>query len=570
MSVFIPTDRDRQLLQWMLDQERQRTQNTRNRNYRPPEDQPSSGGYIALTPPDGIPAFGSGPPLEFTGTGTSDVDNPGYADCTVYQTVDVGSGTYAPDLYSANFTVQVLNLSSTTIPGMTWVFIQQDKWGNWWVVLNTAVGGLQINDGFVTDYNVTQLQLTTGTWLGPGVWERPLRLEPPSTGTGGADGNATITFFPAAFDCAGYVSADDGHGSGLQEFSGQKYFTDKIIFLGRIANPGTGDWTYAYWQLNEGEMNQYIIFDTEPIAGWRLIYDLITGNATFTLQPNTGIGGVAAYGIGGDTGVSGFDGIGNQFEGGICIGIGGGGGFQPLDSTLTAISGAGTTGTGAVVLASALSGGSGTVTSVDVSGGTTGLTTSGGPVATSGTITLAGTLAAANGGTGGDSSAATGYAYVTAGVWSYVAATGMAIGNLVGSGSSSNLLFVDGSGNLGQNPNLTWTTSAGLSVIGGSYQATLGVLSSYAGYFSDGTNTLTLANGTYAVNVIAGHVNAPGTSGNTYKWGAGTSPTSNIATVLGLPLNTYGAGTGRILTDPDDWVLVNIGGTDYKIPVWVV
>ena len=47
-----------------------------------------------------------------------------------------------------------------------------------------------------------------------------------------------------------------------------------------------------------------------------------------------------------------------------------------------------------------VSGGSGTVTSINVSGGTTGLTTSGGPVTTSGTITLAGTLAIANGGTG--------------------------------------------------------------------------------------------------------------------------------------------------------------------------
>ena len=47
-----------------------------------------------------------------------------------------------------------------------------------------------------------------------------------------------------------------------------------------------------------------------------------------------------------------------------------------------------------------LSGGSGTVTSVNVSGGTTGLTTSGGPVTSSGTITIAGTLAVANGGTG--------------------------------------------------------------------------------------------------------------------------------------------------------------------------
>ena len=51
-------------------------------------------------------------------------------------------------------------------------------------------------------------------------------------------------------------------------------------------------------------------------------------------------------------------------------------------------------------IATFISAGAGTVTSVDVSGGSTGLSTSGGPVTTSGTITLAGTLDADNGGTG--------------------------------------------------------------------------------------------------------------------------------------------------------------------------
>lgn len=55
---------------------------------------------------------------------------------------------------------------------------------------------------------------------------------------------------------------------------------------------------------------------------------------------------------------------------------------------------------GGITIASTVTPGSGTVTSVGVSGGTTGLTTSGGPITSSGTITLAGTLAAANGGTG--------------------------------------------------------------------------------------------------------------------------------------------------------------------------
>jgi hypothetical protein len=48
----------------------------------------------------------------------------------------------------------------------------------------------------------------------------------------------------------------------------------------------------------------------------------------------------------------------------------------------------------------AITGGTGTVTSVQASGGTTGLTFSGGPITSSGTVTLSGTLGVANGGTG--------------------------------------------------------------------------------------------------------------------------------------------------------------------------
>ena len=79
--------------------------------------------------------------------------------------------------------------------------------------------------------------------------------------------------------------------------------------------------------------------------------------------------------------------------------IGNGSGFTR--ATLTAGSGITVTNSaGGITIASTVTPGTGTVTSVAVSGGTTGLTTSGGPITSSGTITLAGTLAAANGGTG--------------------------------------------------------------------------------------------------------------------------------------------------------------------------
>ena len=79
--------------------------------------------------------------------------------------------------------------------------------------------------------------------------------------------------------------------------------------------------------------------------------------------------------------------------------IGNGTGFTR--AVLTAGSGITVTNSaGGITIASTVTPGTGTVTSVAVSGGTTGLTTSGGPITSSGTITLAGTLAAANGGTG--------------------------------------------------------------------------------------------------------------------------------------------------------------------------
>jgi hypothetical protein len=79
--------------------------------------------------------------------------------------------------------------------------------------------------------------------------------------------------------------------------------------------------------------------------------------------------------------------------------IGNGTGF----SLATITQGSGITVTnsaGGITIASTVTPGTGTVTSVAVSGGTTGLTTTGGPITSSGTITLTGTLAAANGGTG--------------------------------------------------------------------------------------------------------------------------------------------------------------------------
>ena len=144
-------------------------------------------------------------------------------------------------------------------------------------------------------------------------------------------------------------------------------------------------------------------------------------------------------------------------------------------------------------LASLITSGSGTVTSIDVSGGSTGLTTSGGPITSSGTITVAGTLDADNGGTGqssyttGDvlyassSSAlskladvATGNALISGGVGTapsygkiglttHISGT-LAVANggtnLTAVGGSGTILGSNGSANLYYNPTITTSAAA--------------------------------------------------------------------------------------------------------------
>lgn len=84
-------------------------------------------------------------------------------------------------------------------------------------------------------------------------------------------------------------------------------------------------------------------------------------------------------------------------------------------------------------LASLITSGSGTVTSVALSGGTTGLGVTGSPITTSGTITLNGTLVAANGGTG-QTSYAIGDLLVASGATALSKLADVATGNVLISG----------------------------------------------------------------------------------------------------------------------------------------
>lgn len=75
--------------------------------------------YVARTPTAGIPAL-----VAEVGTGVN--DEPGYADCVIYQLI---SGL----LQATSGTKRIYNLGAE-VAGDAWIFVIRDKWGKWWVL----------------------------------------------------------------------------------------------------------------------------------------------------------------------------------------------------------------------------------------------------------------------------------------------------------------------------------------------------------------------------------------------------------------------------------------------------
>ncbi len=166
---------------------------------------------------------------------------------------------------------------------------------------------------------------------------------------------------------------------------------------------------------------------------------------------------------------------------------------------------------------------------------------------------------------------------------------GMAIGGAVSGGTVGYVLYVAAGPVLAQSSSLQYDSTAHTLVVtsvgGGNaafqakstgtpvYVATLATDNAgvgYAGGFSDASgagNVVFLADGTYAIDVTAGSVNVLGTTGNTYRWGLTTTAPS---TTIGVGIvNFYGANATNFLGTPDAWALININGSDYRIPCYI-
>ncbi len=121
---------------------REQAQTWRNTVRRPPTVTPYQGApdvYVALTPSSGIPPLVKDTTIG-TGTGSFEPgDHAGWAYCNLYEIAlggsPVGSATADNTIYGlGGSSIKVYNLSTTAIPGDTWIQVNRDKGGNWLAV----------------------------------------------------------------------------------------------------------------------------------------------------------------------------------------------------------------------------------------------------------------------------------------------------------------------------------------------------------------------------------------------------------------------------------------------------
>lgn len=115
-----------------------------------------------------------------------------------------------------------------------------------------------------------------------------------------------------------------------------------------------------------------------------------------------------------------------------------------------------------------------------------------------------------------------------------------------------------------------WTNNSGYLTSGSAVTSLTGTANQIIASASTGAVTLSTPQdiGTSSA-VTFDSITIPGTSGHTYVWTNSTSAPST-QTLLSLPLNVYGQGTiTGVLGTPDDWVLINQGGQDYKLPAYL-
>lgn len=160
---YFLTDADRELLRQVIDREKVRQLNTRNRPMVPEEQSTAPEVYVALTPAGGIPALVDLDPVGTgTGTGFGPSDNmPGVAECLIYQVLQNYPGPTPYLVKVSNLVLPVYNITSSKVPEKIYVTVNRDKFGSWIVQPQATMTYVQLAETVITTPFAAGIQTVT-------------------------------------------------------------------------------------------------------------------------------------------------------------------------------------------------------------------------------------------------------------------------------------------------------------------------------------------------------------------------------------------------------------------------
>lgn len=149
---FVLSEADVRAIRSLIGEARQRRVNTTGRPGVPTQVPEAPELYVARTPAAGIP------PIDLGGDGIGTGDEPGSADCYVYQLNPDGELRPVPGVFR-----KVYSLLFTTIPGNQWIIIARDKFGAWWALPgDVAEAGCCCEYGYLETTSSTTVDIPAG------------------------------------------------------------------------------------------------------------------------------------------------------------------------------------------------------------------------------------------------------------------------------------------------------------------------------------------------------------------------------------------------------------------------
>lgn len=311
--------------------------NTPQRPYRPDPPAMAPEVYVAFIGSTGIAGLTFYDTFSGTGTGTASgetstpiVDG---VECTLYRLQDQG-GYFT--LEETDLVRTVYNYGTSAVEAFSYVKVERDKWGTWWVdhyPVDPIYSGLDQGPGWVPGSRTVDGATSMDALLADGQWH----YLPQSSGLGGSPG---VSRFPLQYDSGespgGFGGTDGLTTDGIAVYCGgpTEYAAitqDGISKRNGITSFGADlDWDlYGAGFSTTNELFEFSINTASGYATTFLMSDIGPNTALFTVDSPLGAGyyGVG-FNLGGTptlrTGVYGSLADGSEVSGGIITDIGGG------------------------------------------------------------------------------------------------------------------------------------------------------------------------------------------------------------------------------------------------------